>query len=344
MLANFTHAASKYPACGSAETSGLCVGSTLDGNGNLWWSGLRKGGSKFHGFEILKSGDVYIGPDVGVPESPGRLLKKYLRRVIDVKVDSKGDILGANSSEGESISNLAPCRQSSYQAAPYSSSPCYGTIKKERAYYVGEFANGKFDGFGYYFFDEGFYFGEFSNDKFEGQGTYQSFLGYKYSGAFEADAVSGRGRLSYVDGGQFFGGFQKDRRHGKGEIIRANGKAEVGVWVNGGLKRVKKFLSEAEMRNYQREEVKSVVSIQKILKIHGFLKGKADGVVGSQTKAAFKAFAKDFRLSKGKKPQLELLDLDANSVLRDLSQDLLKEIGSCKAQGSVWSACFSVAR
>jgi len=301
--------------------------------------GLRQNGSKVYGFEILPSGDVYIGPDVGDPIGKGKLLKVRLKKIIDVEVDANGSLIDVNLFEGEKVSDLPLCRKSGVKSQLW----CYSSVTQDSAYYVGEIADGDYEGFGYYFFDSGFYTGEFKNGRFHGEGIYQSFLGFKYTGTFEGDLFSGRGRYSSADGGEFVGGFKNDRRHGKGEFSKGNGESLVGFWNNGVLQRKKDFLTRADLDRYKVQQKSSVLEIQTVLKKHGLLSGKADGIIGAQTKTALKKLAKDIDLRRDDSQLTETIDLDAKVVLADLSQSLLDKTGSCISTESNWSACFSVA-
>ena len=201
-----------------------------------------------------------------------------------------------------------------------------------------------FNGFGYYLFESGYYFGQFRKGRFEGQGTYQSFLGYKYVGSFIADLFSGDGRMSYIDGGEFYGGFKQDRRHGKGEIIRANGNSQIGFWKDGSLQRSKNFSSRVDLELYKKTQKDSVKKIQILLRENGYLKGQADGILGGQTRKALWAFTKDADLQGRQVQLLESLDLEARTVLLDLSQRVLNKNDLCRRSTDLWTACFTVSR
>lgn len=95
--------------------------------------------------------------------------------------------------------------------------------KYKNGIYEGEFANGKYDGFGSYYFREesrgDWYVGSFREGRIEGTGTYYFSNGDKYTGNFLNGKKSGYGILYFKNSGQYAGEWISDQFHGQGKLI-----------------------------------------------------------------------------------------------------------------------------
>lgn len=100
--------------------------------------------------------------------------------------------------------------------------------------YIGEFRNGKFNGKGTFYHEQGgVYKGHFINNLRQGEGIYvwsdQSF----YDGQWHHNQREGMGIMKYADGGKFIGTWKNNRRHGEGTMYYANGDRYEGAWKFG---------------------------------------------------------------------------------------------------------------
>lgn len=99
--------------------------------------------------------------------------------------------------------------------------------------YRGEFQNGKFHGYGMYYYYTGEhmyarYDGQFVNGKKEGEGTLENYdAGYQYSGGFKADQAQGKGTITFhTINGNYTGNFSADKPAGAGTLTLADGSVE----------------------------------------------------------------------------------------------------------------------
>jgi len=130
---------------------------------------------------------------------------------------------------------------------------------KNHILYEGDFSNGKLNGNGKCFYENGnYYIGQFSNNLRHGKGTiFYKNNSIKYEGDFNKDLVEGNGKYIWEDGdyyiGQFFnnlrhgkgteyykndkekyiGDFIKNKYEGNGKYIWENGNYYIGQWING---------------------------------------------------------------------------------------------------------------
>jgi len=90
--------------------------------------------------------------------------------------------------------------------------------------YVGNFANGMYNGKGTMLFKEGvFLSGEWKNGKLNGKGSFFSESGILYIGDFVNGQKQGKGILFYKDNGMIMGSFSNDKLNGRGFQIFADG-------------------------------------------------------------------------------------------------------------------------
>lgn len=96
--------------------------------------------------------------------------------------------------------------------------------------YVGNFTNGKFDGYGMFYYYNGEhmyarYDGHFVAGKMDGEGTMDDYDGgYQFKGNFKSNEVSGKGVLTFYDApGSYSGNFVKGQPSGQGVFTYADG-------------------------------------------------------------------------------------------------------------------------
>ncbi len=99
--------------------------------------------------------------------------------------------------------------------------------------YVGNFTNGKFDGYGMYYYYKGEhmyarYDGHFAAGKRDGEGVLDNYDGgYKLKGTFKADKVEGKATLTFYDvQGSYTGNFISNLPSGSGTITYADGSTK----------------------------------------------------------------------------------------------------------------------
>lgn len=99
--------------------------------------------------------------------------------------------------------------------------------------YVGNFTNGKFDGYGMYYYYKGEhmyarYDGHFAAGKRDGEGVLDNYDGgYKLKGTFKADKVEGKATLTFYDvQGSYTGNFVSNVPSGSGTITYADGSTK----------------------------------------------------------------------------------------------------------------------
>lgn len=91
--------------------------------------------------------------------------------------------------------------------------------------FVGEFARGTYEGEGILYYEDGSveYRGGFADGRFEGVGEYAGENGRVYSGVFENGAITGYGTLT-VGGGKYYeGNFSHGVIEGEGKMFRSDG-------------------------------------------------------------------------------------------------------------------------
>ena len=99
--------------------------------------------------------------------------------------------------------------------------------------YVGEFAFGKPNGSGIYYYSNGDrYEGEWRSGRRTGNGTYSYHDGRKYVGEWKNGTTHGKGTLTLSDGRRYVGIFKDGKKDGQGTYSFPNGKKAVGVFRN----------------------------------------------------------------------------------------------------------------
>lgn len=141
---------------------------------------------------------------------------------------------------------------------PNFSGSCDYTYKSGERY-VGQWVNGKFDGYGTltqpngYRYEGGWrndqkqgrgvevladgarYEGNFEEGKPQGRGAYIQSDGMRYEGDWRDGKMHGRGTIKYADGGHYEGGMVNGRENGYGTHTNPNGDRYQGEFVNGTL-------------------------------------------------------------------------------------------------------------
>ena len=77
-----------------------------------------------------------------------------------------------------------------------------------------------------------FYMGEWKNDFFDGFGEYTWSDGRIFKGYFKQDKMHGKGEVHWPDGRKFEGEYNMDRVHGHGTVTLADGRAFEGEFIN----------------------------------------------------------------------------------------------------------------
>lgn len=102
--------------------------------------------------------------------------------------------------------------------------------------HVGNYAYGKAEGYGEYYWANGDqYKGFYKNGLRHGKGVWMKMLGNsdKYEGEWGKDKKCGYGTYVWASGNIYKGYFLDDLRHGYGEMIWADGSAYKGHWEKG---------------------------------------------------------------------------------------------------------------
>jgi hypothetical protein len=110
----------------------------------------------------------------------------------------------------------------------------YGECDYGNGRYEGNFKDGKFNGFGTLYFDDGSkYVGNWKDDNCWGRGTlYNSDGTKKYEGNYENSLRHGRGILYYDNGNRYEGNWKKGIRDGQGTFYWADGDVDHGKWID----------------------------------------------------------------------------------------------------------------
>ena len=99
--------------------------------------------------------------------------------------------------------------------------------------YEGEWRNGKKEGKGIYYLKDGErYEGDFRNSNFEGKGIYYYNSGNKYDGEWRNDQKEGNGIFYYNSGNRYVGEFRYGKKEGKGIKYYINGDRRMGDYYN----------------------------------------------------------------------------------------------------------------
>ena len=100
--------------------------------------------------------------------------------------------------------------------------------------YIGDFVEGKMEGFGTYNAEYEFYKGHWKDHKYHGEGHLMYHSG-EYIGTFANGYRSGKGTLITHTGDKYIGDFKKGWYNGIGKLWRFNGNICEGKFVNGFL-------------------------------------------------------------------------------------------------------------
>ena len=100
--------------------------------------------------------------------------------------------------------------------------------------YEGEMINGKKEGYGKRYYDNGYYIGQFSNDLKSGKGKYFFDTGEIYEGEFANDSFEGIGKYTYNNGNYYVGTFSNSLKHGKGKQFYKDGNLQYDIDFNHG--------------------------------------------------------------------------------------------------------------
>ncbi len=108
-----------------------------------------------------------------------------------------------------------------------------GTSIKYR--FKGCFRNGKKEGFGYQFNEDGSrYIGNWKDDKMNGTGLFIWREGHSYYGGWKEDKMSGKGVYKWLNGDVFTGNYDNDLKDGEGEyFFLARNSHLKGKWSKG---------------------------------------------------------------------------------------------------------------
>jgi|GEM_PF-3482924 len=100
-------------------------------------------------------------------------------------------------------------------------------------YYVGFFQKGKMTDQGVFYFSSGErYIGSFLGSKRSGFGTFLMKNGDRYEGEWRDDQFNGKGKLTFPYGEMYEGHFVQGLRNGKGEIRFSDGSIFTGDFLN----------------------------------------------------------------------------------------------------------------
>lgn len=107
------------------------------------------------------------------------------------------------------------------------------TYKSDGSVYVGEFRNGKKDGYGTITYNSVTrYSGQWKDDEFNGKGTH-TWLDEEYVGDWKKGKKDGYGTDVYKNGSKYEGQWKDGFLNGLGTLTSLNGDKYVGEWSNG---------------------------------------------------------------------------------------------------------------
>lgn len=108
------------------------------------------------------------------------------------------------------------------------------TRKGKSTTYVGEWKDGRMDGYGVMTYGDGDkYKGQWKDGLYHGEGIFTSSDGYIYEGRWENDKRNGKGVLTMTDGRKYDGEWKDGMRDGHGVYTFPNGVYYDGEWENG---------------------------------------------------------------------------------------------------------------
>jgi len=101
-------------------------------------------------------------------------------------------------------------------------------------HYIGEFINGKKEGYGTIIYNNGTkYEGYFKNDKHDGFGKLIQLDGEMFVGEWKEGKINGNGIRQHINGDKYIGNYTNNIRNGQGHYIFSNGDSYEGNWENG---------------------------------------------------------------------------------------------------------------
>ena len=110
-------------------------------------------------------------------------------------------------------------------------------------FYIGEFVNGKKEGYGTIIYSNGTkYEGIFKNDKHDGFGRLSQTDGEMFVGEWKEGKINGNGMRQHSNGDRYIGNYINNIRNGKGHYIFSNGDSYDGNWINGYANGFGKFI------------------------------------------------------------------------------------------------------
>ena len=110
-------------------------------------------------------------------------------------------------------------------------------------FYIGEFVNGKKEGYGTIIYSNGTkYEGIFKNDKHDGFGRLSQTDGEMFVGEWKEGKINGNGMRQHSNGDRYIGNYINNIRNGKGHYIFSNGDSYDGNWINGCANGFGKFI------------------------------------------------------------------------------------------------------
>ncbi|XP_078044553.1 uncharacterized protein LOC144474007 [Augochlora pura] len=106
-----------------------------------------------------------------------------------------------------------------------------GTIRK---LYTGQWVNGKRNGFGYNWYEDGSYYeGDFCLNKRHGYGRIWYCSGDYYEGCWKNDLYDGAGLYVQYNGNRYKGEFVAGKKEGRGVYYHIiTGQKQSGIWIN----------------------------------------------------------------------------------------------------------------
>ncbi len=155
-----------------------------------------------------------------------------------------------SSAQHKNPDKLRPCTKADYprrlgEESNTNGRACWGRYvvtsdpRYKNGVYEGEFANGKFHGFGIYQFKASKenrgdrYVGNFRDGQMTSNGTYYFANGEKYIGNFEDGQRSGYGTQYLKNGDRFSGEWKYDQFHGYGKLTFPFGEVYEGHFAHG---------------------------------------------------------------------------------------------------------------
>ncbi len=105
--------------------------------------------------------------------------------------------------------------------------------KDGKIVYDGNWKENEFDGKGTRYYSDGKYVGTFKEGKRNGFGTFYNDNGNKYAGNYKNDKSNGKGTYTWKNGDKYIGDFMNGKRNGNGKVIWSDGYYLVGTFKDG---------------------------------------------------------------------------------------------------------------